>query len=101
MIRDINSGKVNNNGNPKYNYLRERSEIFTDQGMTYYEINDEDIQPIELINNNIDFNKTDENVFFKKDKNTGDYVRVLNKDDILAMPKGKKLAGILAKLHLI
>ncbi|MGN0245382.1 MAG: polysaccharide biosynthesis C-terminal domain-containing protein [Lachnospiraceae bacterium] len=26
---------------------------------------------------------------------------VLNKDDILAMPKGKKLAGILAKLHLI
>ena len=28
-------------------------------------------------------------------------LRVLNKDDILAMPKGKKLAGILAKLHLI
>lgn len=26
---------------------------------------------------------------------------VLNKDDILAMPKGKKLAGILTKLHLI
>ena len=26
---------------------------------------------------------------------------VLNKDDILAMPKGKKLAGILAKLHMI
>lgn len=26
---------------------------------------------------------------------------VLNKDDILTMPKGKKLAGILAKLHLI
>lgn len=26
---------------------------------------------------------------------------VLNKDDILAMPKGKKLAGILEKLHLI
>lgn len=26
---------------------------------------------------------------------------VLNKDDILAMPKGKKLAGILAKMHLI
>lgn len=28
-------------------------------------------------------------------------LRVLNKDDILAMPKGKKLAGILTKLHLI
>ncbi|MDD6658185.1 MAG: polysaccharide biosynthesis protein [Lachnospiraceae bacterium] len=28
-------------------------------------------------------------------------LRVLNKDDILAMPKGKKLAGILAKLHLV
>ena len=82
--RQVNSGKVNNNGNPKYNYLRERSEIFTDQGITYYEINDEDIQPIELINNNIDFNKTDENVFFKKDENTGDYIRVLNKDDIEA-----------------
>lgn len=26
---------------------------------------------------------------------------VLNKDDILAMPKGKKLAGILTKLHMI
>ena len=82
--RQVNSGKVDEDGNPKYNYLRERSEIFTEQGITYYEINDEDIQPIELINNDIEFNETNENVFFEKNEDTGDYIRILNKDDIKA-----------------
>ena len=82
--RQVNSGKIDEKGKPKYNYLRERSETFNEQGITYYEINDKNIQPIDLINNNIDFNATDENVFFKKDEKTGDYIRILSKDDIEA-----------------